>query len=355
MAIRTRRTSIAQRLTPSEATLANALADILRFKVRVISAQGVADFISNANIEEWGDILQEAGIQVVQARLVDALRKAYGPAATGSFIDVLEKYARPGIPILQDPGIRLDNGIIVPSSMAPDLITTQLNPADRVMLDYINPRAVDYAQTRAAQLVTDISEANRRSLRWMLTDSVSRGVSVPDTTRVLRQTIGLHRRWARAVVNYDTRTYGQLLDAGMSSGRARARADVLTKRYRDKLIRARAEMIARTEFAMAGNMARQTGWDAAYRTGVLDGSSMKEWKVAPSGSSRGAPCDVCAGLSGKRVQWNAAFPTGHIMPPAHPHCRCTAVLVPPSRGLSGLPSQDLAAWRARLAEMDEAV
>jgi hypothetical protein len=43
------------------------------------------------------------------------------------------------------------------------------------------------------------------------------------------------------------------------------------------------------------------------------------------------------------------------MPPAHPHCRCTAVLIPPSRGLTGLPSQDMDRWLAELRLMDEAV
>lgn len=114
-------------------------------------------------------------------------------------------------------------------------------------------------------------------------------------------------------------------------------------------------MIARTELQMAQNMARQTGWDAAYKTGVMDGGSKKEWLAAPAGSRRGRPCDICAGLNGKRVQWNAAFPTGHIMPPAHPHCRCTAVLVPPSRGLSDMSGPEIDEWLTRVAQLEGAV
>ena len=56
-------------------------------------------------------------------------------------------------------------------------------------------------------------------------------------------------------------------------------------------------------------------------------------------------------VRGTRVPWNGAFSNGFMFPPAHPHCRCTVVLVPPSRGLEGLPSQDMASWLERLDQM----
>lgn len=350
-----RRSPTASSLTPAEARLVDFIAGVLRVKTRLISTDTIVDAITTSDPTAIEEILQQAGVAVVQARLVDALQASYRSQSINSLRDVLTRGAGyPGLSLPRSSGIRLQSGIIVPSSLAPDLISADLNPAQRAVLDYINPRSADYAVMRGGQLVTDISEANRRGLRWILTDSMAKGRGSLDTARMIQKTIGLHTRWARAVVNYDTRTYTQLVSQGMRPAAARERTDVLTKRYRDKLIRARAVMIARTETQLAQNMARQTGWDAASKVGVLDGSSMKEWRTAPSGSSLGRPCDVCAGLNKTRVQWNAAFPTGHIMPPAHPHCRCTAVLVPPSRGLTGLPSQDMDSWIAALDAMDVA-
>jgi hypothetical protein len=135
----------------------------------------------------------------------------------------------------------------------------------------------------------------------------------------------------------------------MTPQAARDKADVLTDRYRDRLIRRRAEMIARTEVQMAQNMARLSAWDASVKTGVTDPASMKVWSTAPMSSQRGRPCDICLEQKARGpIQWNAAFPMGVTMPPAHPHCRCTAVLIPPSRGLTGLPSQDMGAYLSQL-------
>ena len=259
-------------------------------------------------------------------------------------------------PILQDQGVRLPSGIIVPRSLAEsmDVITEiSINPVRDVIADFIDPAAVRYADMRGAQLVTDITSANRTALRYVIRDSLAAGRDPMSTARLVRDTVGLHTRWARAVVNYDAAQMSQALRAGMTPVQARTRVDGLVKTYRDRLIRRRSEMIARTEIQLAQNMARQSSWTGAQKVGLLDGSSQKEWLVAPSGSRRGAPCDVCAGLNGSRVQWNAAFPTGHTMPPAHPHCRCTAVLIPPARGLTGLPSQDMDRWLRELQAMDE--
>lgn len=348
-----------QPLTAAEQRLVDAVARMLRETAQAVDLDALVTAINILDPSTFEDILQEVTVVYLQARLIDALQKAYRERAVAEFRRVMEQDARPGAPILQDDMVRLPNGLVVPRSLAmlaPDVMTEfQINaalPGAQIVTDFIDPAAIRYAETRGAMLVRDVDAANRTALRYILRDSMAKGLSAYDTARAMRQSVGLHTRWARAVDNYDAATMRQLLKAGMTPAAARARADELVKRYRDRLIRRRAEMIARTEIQMAQNMARQTSWDTAYKTGLLDGGSKKEWLVAPSGSRRGAPCDTCASLNGKRVQWNAAFPTGHIMPPAHPHCRCTAVLIPPSRGLSGLPSQDMDSWLRQLQAME---
>jgi hypothetical protein len=345
--------------TPAEQAIADQIARMLRETRLVADVEWLVNAISSLDPSAVEEFISDITVAYLEARLAEKLKKAYLRRAQEEFVRLVQNDARPGVPILQDPGVRLPSGIIVPSSLAlPDgggVDEFAINPIRNVIVDFVDPRAVYYADTRAAMLVTDIDTANRTAIRYVIRDSLAQGRSPYDTARMLRQTVGLHTRWARAVDNYDSTTIRQLVRAGMTPEAARAKADVMTKTYRDRLIRRRAEMIARTELQLAQNMARQTSWDASYKTGLLDGSSQKEWLVAPSASRRGKPCDVCASLSGKRVQWNAAFPTGHTMPPAHPHCRCTAVLIPPSRGLTGLPSQDMDRWLAELRLMEEAV
>ena len=346
-------------LTPVEKALVDRIARMLREQRLTVDIETLARAITSLDPNGIEEAVRELTIVYLEARLADTLAAAYRRKAEEEFIRLMRNDATRNAPILQpQAGVRLPSGIIVPASLAPsfEVITEfQINPVRDVIVDYIDPAAVDYANTRGARLVTDIDAANRTAVRYVIRDSLAQGRSPFDTARLLRDTVGLHTRWARAVVNYDDATVRQLLKAGMTPAQARAQADSMVKTYRDRLIRRRAEMIARTEIQLAQNMARQTSWGAANKAGLLDGQSQKEWLVAPSGSRRGAPCEVCSELSGKRVQWNAAFPTGHTMPPAHPHCRCTAVLIPPSRGLTGLPSQDMDRWLAELKLMDEAV
>lgn len=349
-------TGPAQPLTPVEQALVDRIARMLRESRLAVDVGKIAEAVVALAPSDLESAINDATVLYIEARLADALAAAYRQRARDEWIRLLKEDARRGAPILQDQGVRLPSGIIVPRTLAADLVPVTeftINPVRDVIVDYINPAALQYANQRSAQLVTDITTANRTALRYIIRDSLAIGRSPMDTARLIRDTVGLHTRWARAVVNYDEAQMRQLIRAGMTPAAARARVDTLVKTYRDRLIRRRAEMIARTEIQLAQNMARQSSWDVAAKTGLLDGASQKEWLVAPSGSRRGAPCEICAELNGKRVAWNAAFPTGHTMPPAHPHCRCTAVLIPPSRGLTGLPSQDMDRWLRELQAMDE--
>lgn len=335
-------------LTPVERALVDRLAATMRSTNRVIPIADIEAAIRNLDPAAFDRVLRAVTVSRTGTRLDDALRAAFLDAGDREARRILGA-APAGRAQIMDIGVRLPSGIIVPADLAPfDPGDYTLSPYDAMNLQYIDPAAIEYARTRAASLVTSIDTHNRNAIRYILTDSMAQGLTARETAARLQQIIGLHPRWAKAVVNFDTRNYQSLLSQGMKPMAARSQVDALTKRYRDSLIRRRAEMIARTEIQTAQNMARQQAWNAGQRTGYVDPASKKRWLVAPSGSRLGAPCPICADLAGTEVQWNAAFPTGHIMPPAHPHCRCTAVLIPPSRGISGLPSQS-DDW---LAEMD---
>jgi len=197
-----------------------------------------------------------------------------------------------------------------------------------------NPVADLYAERQAGRLVTAINDSMRLAIRQIISDSFSKEISVPYTAKKLRQVIGLHPRWAQAVDKFYDRTYKNLLKQGLKPEKALEKTDLLTDKYRQKLIRARATMIARTEIQIAQNMGRQLAWQQAVDGGWVAGDSMKQWQTVYKNNAGGPPCDKCAPLDGVQVRWDSAFDNGLLMPPAHPHCRCTAFLVPPSRGLN---------------------
>lgn len=206
-------------------------------------------------------------------------------------------------------------------------------PKVRFKFDVTDPLATQMAQTQAARLITSMNESMRLSVRQVITRAFTEQTSAPYTARRLRNVIGLHPRWAIAVDRFHDRQIKSLTRDGVPLDRAMDRAQTLTDTYRARLIRARANMIARTEIQTAQNMGRQIAWSQSVAGGWVEGDSMKEWVATGRSASGIITCEECGGMDGKRVRWDRAFPNGVLMPPAHPNCRCSAVMIPPNRGL----------------------
>lgn len=356
-----------QPLDPLEQRVTDRIAAVLRALAASVDVDAYANAIRELDPDLLNRLLSEVRVGRLSDHIEGVLREVLISGASQEGLRIIRETPLPGpspLAALSPTGRQLDNGIYLPG---PDLPPPpeigfrigedfDRTPEGRLrnsgMLDYIDTRATEYARTRAASLVVEVDESNRRAIRQVIHDSFVRPVTVDDTARRLRSVVGLHSRWANAVIRYDDRTFRSLLSTGMDTDTARARTEILAKRYRDRLIRRRAEMIARTEIMQASNAARYMAWDAGSKTGYVDARSKKRWVAAPHGSRYGEPCPVCQENAGTEVPWNGTFQSGHSMPPAHPHCRCTATLIPPSRGLEGLPSQDMDAWLERLDAMD---
>jgi len=193
--------------------------------------------------------------------------------------------------------------------------------------NYTDPRAMLFATTRAANLVTAVDQSTQIAIRQIIGRSFTDQVTVRQTAKILKNVVGLHPRWANAVYDFNLRAYNDLLDQGLTPSKALDKADDLTTKYHDRLVSARASMIARTEIQTAQNQGRYLGWTQASEQGLIDGATTKMWLTSPLD-----PCDICQELSGEVVQWNQSFSGGFIVPPAHPNCRCVSVLIPPDRG-----------------------
>lgn len=198
--------------------------------------------------------------------------------------------------------------------------------------DRLDPRAIAWAQTRAGELIREVTDQQRIILRDVVTRSVSNGWTTQQTARDLQQVIGLPQRWATAVQNgYDTE-FARLLATGMSESLAEQQAAAFAARKRDSLLRARAENIARTEIMRASNQGRWLSWTQGVEGGYIPPGAKKKWITGPLvvGAGRKQVCEVCLPLREESVLWDQPFSNGQMMPPAHPSCRCTAILVPPS-------------------------
>lgn len=153
--------------------------------------------------------------------------------------------------------------------------------------------------------------------------------AIPLPTRIR---LGIEAETRRLRIEFDRRFGGV---EGVEAERMAALRAYETRRaalYRDAYTH-RSRLIARTEVQFAQNFGRYNGWQQAIDDGLIDVEKAgKQWKIGPELSRRGKRvCPTCRPLSGVIVRINEPFDTLHgpvMMPPMHPACRCTAVLIP---------------------------
>jgi SPP1 gp7 family putative phage head morphogenesis protein len=192
-----------------------------------------------------------------------------------------------------------------------------------------NPNSLAFAANRAGQLITSIDDLTRLAVRKIIIDAFNEQIDVRQTARRIKNIVGLHPRYAEAVVKFERREIARLMREGLKETTARTRAQASASRYADRLRGSRATMIARTEIQIAQNQGRYEGWKQADAEGFVDPQSLKMWITAKDERT----CPICAPLDGETVPWNGVFSIGIEAPIVHPNCRCAMVILPPERKL----------------------
>jgi Phage Mu protein F like protein len=196
----------------------------------------------------------------------------------------------------------------------------------RVAFGAADPALGWVARTLTADLVTAVGDETRQAIREtlarILTDPTRGRLSPAD----LEPLIGLTSRDARAVDRLRAETVAQALEAGLPQARAQATADRVAAQAARRYLRARAQLIARTETIRAQELTRHLTWDRLQREGALPLDLVVEWATAEDAKV----CELCDPLDGDQVPLGGKFEGGYPHPPRHPACRCTTVLVRPA-------------------------
>lgn len=270
--------------------------------------------------------------------LVDSITEIMRQSAREALMDWSKNKAKLYLPFGRPEAVQILNAPSFANYEATVDLPDWARPVESAKLK-INFNAADenvniWAKRRAGELITAIDDQTRQGVRQIIHEAVSQGIDVDRTAKRIQNVVGLHPRWAQAVSTYEQKQYARLIREGLTPSNASAKASELAGKYRDTLVRKRSQMIARTEIMTVSNKGRELGWSALGEAGLIDPVSEKEWITAPLGSSYGEPCETCQSMRGMKVRYNQSFPNGLFTPPAHPHCRCTVRLVPPSRGLT---------------------
>lgn len=213
--------------------------------------------------------------------------------------------------------------------------------------DKQNERAIMYARMNGADLITTIDEMYRGMVRDIIGSTLAnnardlatgRPMTPERAVRRIADLVMLDERQANAYSNFEAS-----LDANPDIGIDRKLE--LLRNYRRRLVRHRAERIARTEIMDAQNAGIMATWEKGFSDGVMRREAARVvWIITPDDRL----CVHCAKMIGERaeIQYGTAFETPlgtRERPPMHPMCRCTI-------GLSFLDPDELAAQEDELSE-----
>lgn len=242
-----------------------------------------------------------------------------------------------------------------------------------------NPLAIRAAREQVARMVRGVRAETRRAIREVITASVRGRFTVRQSAVLIRNAVGLSRRQARAMSNYNAalhdamhggprgpalryhqvaRPPGAAPDDHAAMRRAARRrlggadrrfavsnltpekVEKMTRLYGERALRWRASMIARTETMTAANRGLSANWQLAADRGLISPASQRVWVTTPDERL----CAVCGPMTGVSVGLTEDFvsseqglpgeqpvPSSELTtsePPIHPMCRCTLSLQP---------------------------
>jgi len=182
---------------------------------------------------------------------------------------------------------------------------------------------------------------------------VMAGVNPRDTAREVRDTLGLTQRQELAVMNYrrqleqdpggslrralrDKRSDRLIMRlAREGTGLDKAQIDKLVQRYRERYVKHRSEVIARTESIRALNLSEYALWDEQVRQGLVDAGDLKRfWVYTRDERTREAHREIPS-MNREGVGLTERFktPLGPLRYPGDPagvaanvvQCRCTVI------------------------------
>ena len=176
-----------------------------------------------------------------------------------------------------------------------------------------NVRALSWASMNAARQV-QVPLALQAVIRDSVMDGMARGLHHTVIARGIQGDLPLTARHAKAVE--------RLFQSSLDSGVTLSHAEKIRSRKQAKLLRWRANTIARTESVRAANMGQQLVWEQATDLNYIPKGTKKIWRTNIDDST----CEICLPLNGEPVPVGTEFSTNSKTPPAHPNCRCYMTL-----------------------------
>lgn len=187
----------------------------------------------------------------------------------------------------------------------------------------INPYSIEWIRSHSLELIREgLSIEQSNVVRMLLDVGYSEGLRAENTYNLVKENIGLTDKELGAI----EKRYSLHIAQGLSE----EKATILTNKYREKLLKQRAQRIARTETIKAQAKGRQQVWQMAVDEGDLPETVVRVWITPPSSPNPNRPCAICRELDGREAPLDGFYESTKLGavegPPAHPHCRCTETI-----------------------------
>jgi uncharacterized protein len=204
-----------------------------------------------------------------------------------------------------------------------------------IKLDVTNPRAIEFAQNRSSELVTEIADETREGIRELIKQSIEEGIPVNKIAQNIRSSVGLRSDQVQAVNNLKlelmTAEPGSLVTRfpGGDSSRLRdlpglrirvPKSGVTdewvkskTDKYAQMQLNYRGKLIARTEIARSANEGQRELWRQSIENGYLPEDIKRIWL---------ANTDRHSDMDGQKVGVDENFDPP-IEPGEEPNCGCS--------------------------------
>lgn len=236
-----------------------------------------------------------------------------------------------------------------------------------IAFDQTHDRAVRIMRDNQLRLVREFTNQQSAATRQALVRGIQDGLNPIEQARAFRDSIGLTANQERWVENYRRslstldrsaldralrdRRFDPTVERAIEEGRplTRAQIDRMVERYRERAIRYRSEVIARTESLKATHAGVREMYDQAIESGQLDPNQLvRIWNTAGDERVREMPGDQTshARMHNQERRWGEPFTSGAGNQAFDPgtfgvayediQCRCvvsTRILTPEEAGI----------------------
>lgn len=220
----------------------------------------------------------------------------------------------------------LMGGVIAALFAGANLARTELPTAIQAAggaFDPLEDAIQTWIRTNGARQVTQISGGSEKAIKSIISEMIASGGSARRAARQIRDVIGLTVPQQKALANQR---------AAMEA--AGATKDVIERTLAargNKMLDERAFSIARNEAFTATSQGRQMYWNQLVTRGVLDPTTLRKWITAEDERV----CPICRPMHNQVRKLNESFTKGTggttLTTPAHVTCRCSVILINPSR------------------------